>query len=112
MKKYFFINTILVAAFILSDPLLSYLGVLADIYSLGAEIVLGNCLPLILLFFIFAAMHSVVRSIINCYKNKDVKQLLPNVVLIIGFAAYVFIFKSNSLWWYVIDFYLNARYLV
>ena len=111
MRKAFFTNGILVAAFIMSVPLLSYLGVLADIYSLGAEIVLGNCLPLILLFFIFMAMRSVVYSIINCYKNKDVKQLLPNIVLVIGFVVYVFLFNSNSLWWDVIDFYLNARYL-
>ena len=108
--KVFLANIALVVLFFLFEPLLHYLGELTDTYSLGAEIILGNCLPFLFLYFVFAALWSIGYSIVLCFKNKDIKQLTP--IWVVGAFAYVWVSDANSFWVSLIDFYVNARYMV
>ncbi len=107
MKKLILTNIIVVITFILFDPLLNYLGEWADTYSLGAEMVLGILTPLLFGFFVLAALCLTLFSVIKCIAKKDVKQLIPVVIFVIGVVGYMLISNSNSFWIRLVNYYIN-----
>ena len=56
MKKHLVVNILVSLAFIISGPLLDKCSDWADSFSLGAEMVLGMSLPVILAFFVLFAV--------------------------------------------------------
>ena len=107
MKKLILTNIIVVITFILFDPLLNYLGEWADTYSLGAEMVLGIFTPLLFGFFVLASLCLTLFSAIKCIAKKDVKQLIPVAIFIIGVVGYMVISNSNSFWIRLVNYYIN-----
>lgn len=107
MKKLILINMIVVIAFILFDPMLNYLGVWADTYNLGAEMVLGMLTPLLFGFFVLASLCLMIFSVIKCIAKKDVKQLIPVAIYVIGVVGYMLISNPNSFWIRLVNYYIN-----
>lgn len=107
MKKLIITNVIVVVAFIIFDPLLNYLGEWADTYNLGAEMVLGMLTPLLFGFFILLSLGLTLFSIIKSITNRDIKQLIPITVFVIGIIGYIFISNSNSFWIRLVNYYIN-----
>jgi len=107
MKKLILTNIIVVITFILFDPLLNYLGEWADTYSLGAEMVLGMFTPLLFGFFILLSLGLILFSIIKSIANKDIKQLIPITIFVIGIIGYILISNSNSFWIRLVNYYIN-----
>ena len=108
MKKIILTNIIVVITFILFDPLLNYLGEWADTYSLGAEMVLGILLPLLFGFFILLSLCLTLYSIVKCITRKDIKQLIPMAVFVIGVIGYMLISDSNSFWVRFVNYYIKS----
>ena len=109
MKKPVLTNIIVVITFILFDPLLNYLGEWADTYNLGAEMVLGMLTPLLFGFFILLSLCLTLYSIIRCITKKDMKQLIPIVIFVIGVIAYILISNSSSFWVRLVNYYINFQ---
>ncbi len=107
MKKLILTNAIVVITFILFDPLLNYLGELADTYSLGAEMVLGMFTPLLFGFFILLALGLIIFSINKSISGKDIKQLIPISIFAIGIIGYILVSDSNSFWIRLVTYYIN-----
>jgi len=107
MKKLIFINAIIVISFVVCDPLINYLAEWADTYSLGAEVVLGILTPLLLGFFILLSLCLTLYSIVKCITKKDVKQLIPIAIFILGVVVYIMISDSNSFWIRLVNYYIN-----
>lgn len=107
MKKISLINAIVVITFILFDPLLNYLRVWADTYSLGAEMILGMLTPILFIFFILLSLCLVIYSIIRCTIKKDIKQLIPVAIFAIGIITYILFFDSNSFWISLVNYYVK-----
>lgn len=107
MKKLILTNAIVVITFILFDPLLNYLGELADTYSLGAEMVLGMFTPLLFGFFILLALGLIIFSINKSISGKDIKQLIPILIFAIGIIGYILVSDSNSFWIRLVTYYIN-----
>jgi len=107
MKKLILTNIIVVLAFFLFDPLLNYLGEWADTYSLGAEMVLGMFTPLLFGFFILLSLGLILFSIIKSIANKDIKQLIPITIFVIGIIGYILISNSDSFWIRFVTYYIN-----
>ena len=107
MKKLILTNIIVVVTFILFDPLLNYLGEWADTYNLGAEMVLGMLTPLLFGFFVLLSLGLTLFSIIKSITNRDIKQLIPITVFVIGIIGYMFISNSNSFWVGLVNYYIN-----
>ena len=107
MKKVILANIIVVITFILFDPLLNYLGEWADTYYLGAEMVLGMLTPLLFGFFVLLSLGLILFSIINCLIKKDIKQLIPVAIFVIGIVGYMLISDSNSFWIRLVNYYIN-----
>ena len=96
MKKLILTNVIIVISFILFDPLLNYLGEWANTYNLGAEMFLGIFTPLLFGFFVLASLCLTIFSVIKCITKKDVKQLIPVAIYVIGVVGYMLISNPNS----------------
>lgn len=109
MKKLFVINIILVASFFLLEPLLEFCGDWADTYNLGAELALGMFVPFLFALLVIAALGSALRSIVGSCRSKDIKQILPILVLVIGVIVYIWTSDSNSFWISLIHFYANIE---
>ena len=107
MKKLILTNIIVISTFILFDPLLNYLGEWADTYNLGAEMVLGMLTPLLFGFFILLSLGLTLFSTIKSITNRDIKQLIPITVFVIGIIGYIFISNSNSFWIRLVNYYIN-----
>ena len=107
MKKLILTNIIVVITFILFDPLLNYLGEWADTYSFGAEMVLGMLTPLLFGFFILLSLGLILFSIIKSIANKDIKQLIPITIFVIGIIGYILISNSDSFWIRFVTYYIN-----
>jgi len=107
MKKLILTNIIVVITFILFDPLLNYLGEWADTYSLGAEMVLGMFTPLLFGFFILLSLGLILFSIIKSIANKDIKQLIPITIFVIGIIGYILISNLDSFWIRFVTYYIN-----
>ena len=107
MKKLILTNIIVVITFILFDPLLNYLGEWADTYNLGAEMVLGMLTPFLFGFFVLLSLGLTLFSIIKSITNRDIKQLIPITVFVIGIIGYMFISNSNSFWVGLVNYYIN-----
>ena len=107
MKKLILTNIIVVITFILFDPLLNYLGEWADTYNLGAEMVLGMVTPLLFVFFILLSLGLILFSVIKSIANKDIKQLIPITIFVIGIIGYILISNSNSFWIRLVNYYIN-----
>lgn len=105
MKKHLAVNTLVSLAFIASDPFFSWCGDWADVYSLGAEMVLGMLLPLILMLFIFFATGSIFVSLFKAIATKNIKQTIPILVLIAFAVAYIALSTQDSLWVRVFEYY-------
>ena len=75
MKKHLTVNTLVSLAFVASDPLFTWCGDLADMYSLGAEMVLGMLIPFVLVLFILFFIFSVSVSLYKAVAAKDIKQI-------------------------------------
>ena len=107
MKKLILTNVIIVISFILFDPLLNYLSKWADVYILGAEMVLGLLTPLLFGVFIILVLCLTAFSLIKCIAKKDVRQLIPITIFIIGVIGYMLISNSNSFWIRFVNYYIN-----
>jgi len=107
MKKLILTNIIVVITFILFDPLLNYLGEWADTYSFGAEMVLGMLTPLLFGFFILLSLGLILFSIIKSIANKDIKQLIPITIFVIGIIGYILISNLDSFWIRFVTYYIN-----
>ena len=107
MKKLILINIIVVITFIFFDPLLNYLGEWADTYNLGAEMVLGMVTPLLFVFFILMSLCLILFSVIKSIVNKDIKQLIPITIFVIGIIGYILISNSNGFWIRLVNYYIN-----
>jgi len=107
MKKLILTNIIVVITFIFFDPLLNYLGEWADTYNLGAEMVLGMVTPLLFGFFILLSLGLILFSVIKSIANKDIKQLIPITIFVIGIIGYILISNSNSFWIRLVNYYIN-----
>ncbi len=107
MKKLILTNVIIVISFILFDPLLNYLSEWADVYSLGAEMVLGLLTPFLFGVFIILVLCLTAFSFIKCIAKKDVRQLIPITIFIIGVIGYMLISNSNSFWIRFVNYYIN-----
>ena len=107
MKKLILTNVIIVISFILFDPLLNYLGEWADTYNFGAEMVLGIFIPLLFGFFVLASLCLTIFSVIKCITKKDVKQLIPVAIYVIGVVGYMLISNPNSFWIRLVNYYIN-----
>ena len=107
MKKLILTNIIVVITFIFFDPLLNYLGEWADTYNLGAEMVLGMVTPLLFGFFILLSLGLILFSVIKSIANKDIKQLIPITIFVIGNIGYILISNSNSFWIRLVNCYIN-----
>ena len=107
MKKLIITNMIVVVTFIIFDPLLNYLGEWADTYYLGAEMVLGIFTPILFGFFILLSLGLTLISIIKSITNRNIKQLIPITVFVIGIIGYMFISNSNSFWIRLVNYYIN-----
>lgn len=104
MKKHFLVNTLISLAFIIFDPFLIWCSDLADVYSLGAEMVLGMLIPFVLFLFILFAIFSVSLSLYKAIATKDIKQTIPTLVLIAFVALYITLSTQDSLWVRVIEY--------
>ena len=107
MKKLILTNIIVISTFILFDPLLNYLREWADTYNLGAEMFLGIFTPLLFGFFVLASLCLTIFSLIKSIAKKDVKQLIPTAIYVIGVAGYMMISNSNSFWIRLVNYYIN-----
>ena len=105
MKKHITANTVASLAFIALDPLLTLCGNFADMYSLGAEMVLGMLIPLVLISFVLFAIISVSVSLYKAIIMKDIKQTIPILVLVAFATIYVIFSTKDSLWIRVVEFY-------
>ena len=108
MKKLIITNIIVVITFIIFDPILNYLGEWADTHNLGAEMILGMLTPFLFVFFILLSLCLTLYSIINCITTKDMKQLVPIAVFVIGVIGYMLISDSNSFWIRLVNYYINS----
>lgn len=109
MKKRFVINMIIVAAFFLLEPLLEFCGDWANTYNLGAELVLGMFVPFLFASLVIAALGSALCSIAGSCRSKDIKQILPILVLVIGVIVYIWTSDSESFWIRIVDFYTDVE---
>ena len=107
MKKPILTNIIVVITFILFEPLLNYLDKWTDAYSLGAEMVLGMLTPLLFVFFILLSLGLTLFSIIKSIANKDIKQLIPVIIFVVGIISYILVSNSNSFWIRFVTYYIN-----
>ena len=107
MKKLILTNIIVVITFFLFDPLLNYLGEWTDTYNLSVEMVLGMLTPLIFGFFSILTLCLILFSIIKCITRKDIKQLFPIVIFVVGGIVYILISNSNSFWIRLVNYYMN-----
>jgi len=107
MKKLILTNIIVVITFFLFDPLLNCLGEWADTHSLGAEMFLGMFTPLLFGFFILLSLGLILFSVIKSIANKDIKQLIPITIFVIGIIGYILISNSNSFWIRLVNYYIN-----
>jgi len=109
MKKLIITNIIFVVIFILFDPILKHLGEWAGTYNLGAEMILGMLTSLLFWFFILLSLCLTLYSIIKCITRKDMKQLIPIAIFVIGFIGYMLISDSNSFWVRLVNYYINFK---
>ncbi len=107
MKKLILTNIIVVITFILFDSLLNYLDKWADTYNLGAEMVLGIFTPLLFGFFVLASLCLTLFSVIKYIAKREMKQLIPVAIFVIGVVGYMLISNSNSFWIRLINYYIN-----
>ena len=105
MKKHLVVNTVVSLAFIISEPLLTWCGDWADAYSLGAEMVLGMLIPVILFLFFLFAICSASLSLYIAVVAKDIKQAIPILVLVAFAVMYVALSTQDSFWVSVIEYY-------
>ena len=105
MKKHLAVNTLVALAFIISGPVLDKCGDWADSFSLGAEMALGMLLPLVLAFFILFTIFSVAFSLFKAVVMKDIKQVVPILVLVGAVAIYVALATPDSFWVSVIKLF-------
>ncbi len=105
MKKHLLINTLVSMAFIISDLFLTWCSDLADVYSLGAEMVLGMLIPFILVLFVLFAIFSTTVSLYKTVATKDIKQTIPILVLVAFATMYITLSTQDSLWVRIIEYY-------
>lgn len=106
MKKHLIVNTLVSLACIGLEPLYVWCGNWADTYSLGAEMVLGMLLPVVLALFILFAMFSVALSLYLAIVGKDIKQTLPILVFVVFAAIYLALATKDSFWVRVFEYYV------
>lgn len=108
MKKNLMANIIIVISFILLDPLLHFCAQWADTYNLGAEMVLGMTIPVMFAIFILWIISSIAYSLYLCVVRKDIKNIIPILVFVVGAIVYALLFNGNGLWMHVIKYYVAA----
>ena len=106
MKKHLIVNTLVSLAFIGLEPLYIWCSNWADTYSLGAEMVLGMLLPVIIALFILFAMFSMAISLYLAIAGKDAKQTLPILVFVVFAAIYIALATKDSFWVRVFEYYI------
>ena len=107
MKKLLLMNIIIILLFFILDPILSLCVELADTYNLGAELALGLMTPLLFAVFVFIALCSIICSVYNACREKNIKHLVPTLVLVIGALVYILVSNNGSFWVELISYYLN-----
>lgn len=105
MKGHIIVNIIASVVFILLDPLLNWCGEWADAYSLGAEMVLGMAIPALLLLFVAFAIFSMSASLYSCVRERDIKYILPLLVLVLCVSVYFVTAGQEGLWVRVWEYY-------
>lgn len=106
MKKNLMVNIIIVISFILLDSLLHFCAQWADTYNLGAEMVLGMVIPVIFAVLALAIICSIVYSFYLCVAQKNIKNIIPILVFVMGAIVYALLFNGNGLWMHVIKYYV------
>lgn len=110
MKKATCFNTVLIALFFILDPFFNFCREWTDTYSLGAEIVLGMATPLIFIFFVLCALISITYSIYKCVKERNLKELFPVCIILIGAVLYILCFTPEGFWSELVNFYLTTDF--
>lgn len=105
MKKHLLVNTVVSLAFIVSEPIMTRCGDCADSYSLGAEMALGMLMLVVLFFFVLFVIFSVSLSLYIAVVTKDIKQIIPILVLAAFMIMYIALSNQDSLWIRVIEYY-------
>ncbi|MBQ4556770.1 MAG: hypothetical protein IJA60_03880 [Clostridia bacterium] len=107
MKKTAYFNLGLLALFFILDPFFNFCIGWADTFSLGAEIVLGMATPLIFIAFAICVLLSTAYSIYKCISRKNIKELSPIGILLVGAVIYVLCFIPGGFWYELVSFYFN-----
>lgn len=105
MSVHLIVNLVVCALFFIAEPLLEQAGKWANANSLGAEIVWGLFLPIILIGFLLFAVISLFRAI-YLVRRSGFKALLPAAVLLLTAVIYLVTSTEASLWHRIVDFYL------
>lgn len=110
MKKLYIFNIIVCCGTFLADILGTYCDNRIASLPLGAELLLGNLLPIVLIVIILCFIGSIMCSVVLCIKRRNLLYLLP-IVLIIIFISLYMIVGQDSIWVKIIDFYLSGTVL-
>ena len=105
VKKHLIVNILVSIAFIVLDPILTWCGVFAEAYSLGAEMVLGMSIPFIFSLFILFIIFSVSFSLYKAIITKDIKQTVPILALTAFAAIYIALSTQGSFWVRFFEYY-------
>lgn len=105
MKRHLIVNVIVCVGFALLDPILNWCCEWANMYSLGAEMILGMTIPALLVLFVIFAICSICVSLYNCIREKDVKYIVPLFVLILFISVYFVTVDQENLWMSILEYY-------
>ena len=105
MKRYLTVNALVLILFIVLDPIFNWCCDLADVYSLGAEMILGMMLPLLFVAFILFALCSIGFSLYRLAITKDIKNIAPIIVIVVLVALYLTGADQDSLWIRIFEYY-------
>lgn len=105
MKRHLIINTLVFVLFIILDPIFNWCCDLADMYSLGAEMVLGIMLPLLFSVFILFTICSIGFSLYRLAVTKDIKNIVPIIVIVVLVTFYLIGANQDSLWVRIFEYY-------
>ena len=105
MKRHLTVNALVLILFIVLDPIFNWCCDLADVYSLGAEMVLGIMVPLLFSVFILFAICSIGFSLYRLAVTKDIKNIAPIIVIVVLVTLYLIGADQDSLWVRIFEYY-------
>ena len=91
--------------FFISEPITYIVNKWAQMYYLGAEIVVGHIIPVIFLCFCCIGISSFIYGVLKVKKYKW-KSFVPSFIITLSVLIYTVIPHSDyNVWYKVIDFY-------